>query len=191
MGGLAVGGAIGVLVPGVKFSYTVDHGESNALQVLRRNKLKRFSTFLDHVGKVFQKNVVMVHPHFVLPEDKSDNSLLSKCYFAQKVRLSPEAMAFGEDVVFQNALFSVVDSNLGALARSTFGFLPVATAALDFKTHRPILPNKDYFIFATVKKVEGRRVFIAAKVTDDEGGCVADFTSRFSRVDWVNAFSTR
>ena len=188
LGGLAIGGVLGATVPIVTYQVNYVPIDSDLIHLVDESAISKTNTFINFYSKAFESKTSMISS---TATKNGGYYPLEETFYTQKFSLSDEALSFGENQVFQNLLLSMTDSSLGLLADMYFDRKPVATAILETKNHAPLKPHCEYFVFATTKKVQGRRIFFHVKVTDKEGSSVADIRARFSKIAWTNAFKTK
>ncbi|CAD8070089.1 unnamed protein product [Paramecium primaurelia] len=86
--------------------------------------------------------------------------------------------------VHSGLLATLIDNAFGQLSFLTTGFIPTATANLQLNFNQTIHTNKDYLISCEVEKVQGRKVFLKAKVYDNQNNICGEATALFITVNW-------
>lgn len=82
----------------------------------------------------------------------------------------------------------MMDNMMGGLAFLVNDFNPAATAFLNVSFKKPIIVDRTYAMIGEVEKIEGKKMFINAKIVDEENNVCAEAKSLFIKVDWNNMY---
>ncbi|KAL4499030.1 hypothetical protein ABPG72_016932 [Tetrahymena utriculariae] len=88
------------------------------------------------------------------------------------------------DVVHGGFLATIIDNLYGYLGTLSNDLKPCATANLNINYKKPVKVGEEYIIKLEVSKIDGRKVYITAKIEDHKGQIHTESTALMISVNW-------
>jgi len=141
-------------------------------------------------GKGFDYLEVLYERHFyemitkevvVTPEEKKKLEETAKLYF---FFVPNKTVQKQKGTLHSGVVFTLLDNMCGCeLACVVNNFGPIVTAYLNTQYHKPMEVDKGYICIAEVDKIQGRKIFIKAKIIDLTGELYVSMDSLYITIE--------